>query len=174
MRSSILTATIAGTICLGALVVYGIAYSAVTAKNSAVVALQNNIDARKEAATRISYARVALSEISGDEAIIQNYFVPEAGVVAFIDDLQARGRAENASVAVLSVSTDIAGARPMLVLSISIKGIFDAMMRTIGSIENAPYDISLSALSIVQDGKNEWHADAKLVVGSSISSTTTP
>lgn len=69
-------------------------------------------------------------------------------------------------MSVLSVSTSGTVAQPTLAFTLTVKGTFDAVMRTVGSIEYAPYDLSITALTIAQDDKNSWHADLKLSVGS--------
>lgn len=166
MKSLVTQAAIAVLVCIGTIGAYAFWYSAIETKSASVASLQSEIDTKRVNAGRIASARVALAEISGDEMAVHSYFVPETGVVAFIDDIEARGRAQKAAVSVLSVSRDDAGARPVLTLTISIKGTFDAVMRTIGSIEYAPYDLSLSSLSLGQDDKNLWHADSKILVGS--------
>jgi hypothetical protein len=176
MRTSITNAVIALIICTAAIAGYGIWYAAVEAKSAAVANLQSRIDALTETSARISSARAALSQLSGDEAAVQGYFVPETGIVAFIEDLEGRGRLLGAAVSVLSVSKGSAGGRPALAFSISIKGTFDAVMRTVGAIEYAPYALSLSSLALAQNDKNAWQADAKFSVGSvpaSAAATTT-
>lgn len=156
------------------LVGYGFWYSAVTAKSATVAGLQNQITAKTETATRIATARAAIAEIVGDEAIVQGYFVSETGVVAFINGLEAQGQKQGTMVNVLSVSTGTKGTQPALIFSLSIKGSFDAVMRTVGAIEYMPYDLSISGLSLVQDDKNIWHADLDIRVGSVKATTNTP
>ncbi|MCX6786259.1 MAG: hypothetical protein NTU85_00310 [Candidatus Kaiserbacteria bacterium] len=150
---------------------YCILYSIVASASASVAVLQSQIEAKTETAGRIASARAAISEIAVDEATVQNYFVPETGVVAFINGLEAQGKSQGTTVNVLSVSSGTTGTRPTLVLSLIIKGPFDAIMRTIGAIEYAPYDLSISGLSLGQDAKNDWHADLGLVVGA-VGSTT--
>ncbi|MBU6388430.1 hypothetical protein KGQ72_00930 [Patescibacteria group bacterium] len=166
MRSSLLHLGIALIICVTAGVGYWFEYTTIAAKSTAVAALQDQIDAKTAAVSRMTTTRAALAEISGDESIVQSYFVSETGVVAFIDSLQARGQTLGATVSVLSVSTDSAGTQPMFDFSLSIKGTFDAVLRTVGAIEYAPYAISISSVSVDQDAKNSWIANVKLLVGS--------
>lgn len=166
MRPSIIHASIACAVCIGAVVGYSAWYATVGAKSAAVADLQSQIDAKTKTAGRIAVARVALSEIAGDETAVQSYFVPETGVVAFINDIEARGIVQKAVVSVLSVSKDATGAHPILTFTLSITGTFDAVLRTVGTIEYAPYDLSLASLSLGQDDKNAWHANAVLLVGS--------
>lgn len=153
-------------ICTATLVGYGFWYAAVAEKSAAVTALQGQIDAKSEAVSRIATTRAALTEIAGDETAVQSYFVPETSVVAFIDGLERRARSLGATLDVLSVSMGGVPVRPTLVFSIVIKGTFDVVMRAVGTIEYAPYAISISDLSIGQDDKKNWSANLKLLVAS--------
>ena len=167
MRSPLIHLLLASLFCSLAFTSYGFWYATVAKKSAAVAALQNQINAKTETASRIATTRTALSEIAEDEAIVRDYFVPETGVVAFINSLEGRGRALGTDISVLSVSNDTKGsARPVLAFALSIKGTFDAVMRTVGSIEYAPYDIEVTTLSVGQDAENSWHANVKLLVGS--------
>jgi hypothetical protein len=166
MKSSFLKLTIALVICAVILTGYGVWYAVVSIKSASVADLENQITAAIETAGRMASVRTALSKIIGDETIVQSYFVPEASVVAFINSLEARGHSQGATVSVLSVSAGSELVQPTLVLTLTIKGTFDAVMRTIGTIEYAPFAISISSLSLGQDFKNEWHANVKMYVGS--------
>ena len=166
MKSSLFHLLAAVTLCIVALIGYGVWYSTVSAESAAVADLQNNIVAKTEAVKRIAATRASLTDIAGDEALVQSYFVPEANIVSFINALESRGTAQKASVSVLSVSESGTKAQPALSFSITVKGTFDAVMRTVGSIEYAPYALSISSLSVAQDTKSGWHADLRLLVGS--------
>ncbi len=177
MKSPFSHIIIAVVICVSAVVGYGVWYAAISAKSASVVSLQNQIDTKIETANRIAAARATLADVAGDEAVVQNYFVPEASVVSFIDALETSGKTLGTTVSVLSVGTSGTSAKPSLELALSVKGTFDAVMRTIGSIEYAPYDLSILSLTVAQDDKNSWHADLKVLVGSipaTKSSTTAP
>ena len=149
-----------------ALAGYGFWYAAVSAKSADVAAVQNQIVAATETVSRVAAARAALAEIAGDEAKVRAYFVSEADVVSFINALESLGLSQKAAVSVDSVATGKSSGRSTLMLALSVKGTFDAVMRTVGAIEYAPYDIMVSTLSVGQDAKNSWHADLSLVVGS--------
>ncbi|MEK7086166.1 MAG: hypothetical protein AAB709_00900 [Patescibacteria group bacterium] len=145
---------------------YGIWYAAVSNKSNDVAELQNKITTATETVARIASARAALAEISSDEAKVRSYFVSETEVVAFINNLESRGLAQGAPIQVLSVSTSGSSARPTLLLTLAAQGTFDAIMRTVGAIEYAPYDLTISSLSIEQDAKDAWQATLNLIVGS--------
>lgn len=166
MKSPLFHVVVVGLACVGLVLGYGIWYASVENKSIAVANLENQISTQTAAEGRIISTRASLAEIAGDEAALQNYFVPETGVVSFIDSLEAQGKTLGAAVSVLSVSVSSARAKQTLMLALTIKGTFDAVMRTVGAIEYAPYDLSLSTLSIEQDAKNAWHADLNLNVGS--------
>lgn len=154
------------TVFIVVFVGYGIWYATIAAKSSTVADLENQITAAMVTTSRIASDRATLAKITGDETAVQNYFVPETSVVAFINDLEARGHAEAASVSVVSVSSAEGTAQPTLILALTIHGTFDAVMRTIGAIEYAPYALSISKISARKDPNNTWYADLKLHVGS--------
>ena len=148
-------------------------YNTVSNESVAVADLQNQINTKTEASVRVAAARTALAEISGDESLVQSYFVPQNGVVSFIDMLEGLAAAQNANMKVLSVSTGGTANQPTLLLTIGIDGTFDSVMRTVGAVEYAPYDVTVSKFAVSQTAKNAWHADLELIVGSVPSSAAT-
>jgi hypothetical protein len=172
MKSSFFHFIIALAVAVAVLVGYSAWYAVVAKESASVANLQNQIVVKTEAASGVASARTAIAKVASDEAEVQNYFVPETGVVAFINNLEALGQAQGTTVRVLSVSAD-AGAQPAFLFSLTVKGTFDAVLRTVGAIEYAPYDLSVSSFSFEQDAKNSWHANLGLVVGSTDSETAT-
>ena len=166
MKSHFVHALIMFSLCVCALIGYGFWYAAVASKSAAVASMQNQIDTKTESAARVASARTALAEIAGDESAVRSYFVPETEIVSFIDDLVARGRTLSATVKILSVSADNSHNQSTLSFSLTVKGTFDAVMRTVGMIEYAPYNLSIAKLSVGKDGKDVWHANIELLVGS--------
>lgn len=147
-----------------AISIYGVCYATISNKSREVAALQDQITTATETTTRITRARAILATIAGDEARVQSYFVPETAVVTLINTLETLGSTQGASVSILSVSTGGSLTQPTLLFSLSIKGTFDTVMRTIGSIEYAPYAISISNVSIQKDVTNSWKATFKMSV----------
>lgn len=173
MRPSLITLGIWVAILALALGGYGLARASVAAQSASVAELERQIEARRESSNHVALARSALAELAGDEAVVQSHFVTPSGVVTFIDDLQARAHALDAVVEVESVAATAGReARPALLLTFAVTGAFDAVMRTIGSIEYAPYDISITELSLAHDVQDVWAASVHLSVGSA--ATTTP
>ena len=167
--SNFITALI---LCVLVSVGYGIWYVAISSQSTDVANVENQIAEKTQPANHIASTRAALTEIAGDENIIQKYFVSKTDIVAFIDNLEERGKAQKTEISVLSVSTEGAPLQPTLILSLTINGTFDAVMRTVGSIEYAPYAISILELSLAQVAENSWHANLKLLVGSVPENTT--
>lgn len=166
MKSPLSQFILAGAFCIAAGAVYSAWYATVAAKSAAAAALQSAITTKTETVNRIAATRATLAGITDDERIIQGYFVPEANIVAFINSLQTHGKALGATVHVLSVSKSETSAASVFELALTIKGTFDAVMRTTGSIEYLSYNLSVSSLVLAQDAKDSWHADLKVLVGS--------
>ncbi len=166
MRTPLIHFGMAITVFIATLSIYGFWYAAITAKSAAAAILESQIETKTETASRIASARAALADISGNEATVRSYFVSEGEVVAFINDLEARGRAQKASVTVLSVSTATESAHSTLTIGLTVNGTFEAVLRTLGSIEYAPYYLRIGTLSLGLEAKNWWHADLSIIVGS--------
>jgi|CXWL01.1.fsa_nt_gi hypothetical protein len=165
MKSPLYHGLLALIVSIGVSIGYGVWYGTVSSKSSEVLQLQGKIVASSANASRMATARIAFAQISGDEAKVQSYFVSEDSIVSFITDLQSRGLSHKVVVKVLSVSKGTSS-QSTLVLALSLSGTFDAVMRTLGTIEYAPYAISITTLSVQQDTQNSWHADLNLAVGS--------
>ena len=155
-------------LCIVSLVGYGVWYAYLGAESASIAEIQSKIDAKTVTAAHAASVRASLAEISGDEAAMQGYFVPETGIVTFIDSLEAYGRSQKAAVNILSVSSNTTGTHPAFVLALTVQGSFDAVMRTVGLMEYAPYDLSIAGLSLGEDAKNSWHANLTILVGSSL------
>jgi len=166
MKSSVIHMSIWVFICAVTIVGQGFWYAIIVNKSADVADLQNQIDTKTETAGKVAAARTALAEIAGDESAVQSYFVPETEVVSFINNLEDRARAQKTTMKVLSVSVDNSSKQTSLVLSLVVSGTFDAVMRTVGAIEFAPYDVLISKLSLANEEKNVWNANLEIVVGS--------
>lgn len=173
MRPAAYQITASLVVLVVALILYGGWYAALSSKSASVASLEREIVTKTETAGRIAAARAALTEIAGNEATVRSYFVSDAGVVPFIDSLEKKGQAQGAVVNVLSVANAPDTAHPSLAIALSIKGPFDAVMRTLGSIEYAPYALTLSSVNLTLNAKGIWNADLALIVGSAPSAATT-
>lgn len=167
MKKQVIALAISLTIALGALAGYVLWYRVIAAESGRVTLLDRELVAHSADASRTDALKATLSEIENDEALVQGYFVSEANVAAFVDDLEARGRALGAVVNTTSVANADTPEHSAIAVALIITGPFDAVLRTIGSIEYAPYDLMVSSLVFTRDvPKPGWRADLKLVVGS--------
>lgn len=173
MRSPLTQFILTILVGTGVLVWYGVWRAEFLEKGDEVAHLQGQIAEVSATMDHISSARAAVAEIAGDEAMVKGYFVSENSIASFINGLEARGSAQKAVVTVQSVSTGSSPAHPTLAFSISVKGTFNAVLHTIGSIEYAPYAISTSSFSMRRDDKDAWSADLNLVVGTIPAEVTT-
>ncbi len=167
MKKSLVTLGVVGLGMFGVLVGYVAWYRVVVAESARVVLLDREIAEHSADASRTDALKTTLAEIENDEALVQGYFVSEANVAAFVDDLEARGRALGAVVNTTSVATADTPEHSAIAVALVVTGPFDAVLRTIGSIEYAPYDLMVSSLVFTREvPKPGWRADLKLVVGS--------
>lgn len=170
MRAALLQLVIALCALLGSFTLYGVLYNAVSAKSALAANLASQINEKTAATTRAKAAQMALSDVASDEAAVQAYFVSNTSVVPFIDDLESRGRTLGTTVTVTSVSPGKVGGQPVFLLSLTITGSFDSVMRTAGAIEYAPYDVVVSSFAVVESADASWSANMSLSVGTASSS----
>jgi hypothetical protein len=138
-------------------------------KESAVAAqLASQIDDQSKNSTRSAAAQKALASLSLEQAEIEGHFIATQDVVPFLESLQKMGTTLGTVVSVGSVAAD-PSPRPHLVLSLSIKGSFDGIMRTLGAIEYEPYDIRVTSFSInnapSDTGTSTWSGAMNMSVG---------
>ncbi len=168
MKSSFSALIIAMVILALAFAGYGALRAKVTGESVAVAGLTRDIEAKTAAAERLARVRETLASLAEEEVAIGNYFVPQTGVVAFIEELQSRGQSLGTTVGIASVGATPVSAkgRPRLLVSLTITGPFDAVVRTLGSIEYAPYNIKTTNLVLTRGEDKTWVAAVSLSVGS--------
>lgn len=166
MKTPLMHLLITCSVLVAVFVGQGVWYSIVAKKSSAVSALQSQINTKSEAAGRVASSRAELAKITDDEITVRSYFVSENDIVSFIDGLQEKGLSQGTVVKVLSVSAGGTSVRPTLSLAVTVTGEFSAVMRTVGSIEYSPYDLSILKFSVIKSDKKIWLANLELIVGS--------
>jgi hypothetical protein len=170
MRTPLTACLISIALLAAALTGYWLLYSAVVDKSVAVVERTQEVEAKVASVKRARSIEAVLADVARQEALVKSYVVPETGVVAFIDDLESRGRSLGTVVEIDTVARAPKG-RPALTLSLGVTGTFDAVMRTVGAIEHAPYDLTVTNFSIFQglEEQDPWVATLNLFVGSATS-----
>jgi hypothetical protein len=175
MKRSLIACIVSGILLVLALVFYAAWYQTVATASAAADNLGNEITVRSRTQVLITAARAALAQLSSTETDVEAYFVAPQNVVPFIETLQSLGSSIGSTVNVLSVAASpvpggTSAALPTITISLSITGTFDQVVRTIGAIEYAPYDLTISMLSLSAGAKGIWTADVTLLVGSTASS----
>jgi hypothetical protein len=168
MKSSLTHVGIALSICVLTIAVYAYGYTYVANESAQAAELAATIEAKKATVDRSSVIRAALLKLGEDEARIKNYFVSEENIVAFLSELQALGQSLGTKVDIASVAASKDVSRPMLTVSLRIEGAFDALLRTIGAIEYAPYAITVTSVNISSAAGADttlWSAAMTLEVG---------
>lgn len=115
-------------------------------------------------------ARATLIALSKNAEVIQKYFVDKESLVSFLEELGESGRRLGATLEILSVSDAKDGnGFPRINLAIKIEGSFDAVMRTVGVLEQGPYDSKVEQLTIEERKLDQagapWTATLTLSVG---------
>ena len=126
------------------------------------------VHAELEARSTSGAAREAEEKLAANEAQIYSHYVSEADIVPFLEDLESTGEALGADVSVESVNKPRlkADQPPYLQLVLTVRGPFNAVVRTLGAIENQPYDTRLADLTLDSpDTAQGWVASATFRVG---------
>jgi hypothetical protein len=148
---------------------YGFWYLQVGEAGSRIAVIDAELAAKNEELKQIQEARSALAALSEKEARIRSYFVEGDGVVPFIEEVGRIGSSLGAKVEVLGVAEEQGRERGSIELSLRIEGTFDAVMRTVGALEYAPYDITLTRLAIDAVSQDElgssWAEQAAYTIG---------
>lgn len=122
---------------------------------------------REDAA--IASAKETIASLESDEAALRAYFLSEADIVPFLEELERLGDALQSRVEVASV-TELGETTERLSLALRIEGSFEAVMRTLGAIEYGSRDMRIisTTLEALQE-ENEsflWVATATFSVAS--------
>jgi len=169
MSRASLNLGIASAVFLILLAGYGVWYASVRNLSAESASLADQIAAKEADASRAAAARRALGSIQDDQVALASHFVSAGNVVSYLEELGKSGQALGAKVSVGSVSAE-EEPHAHLALSVSIKGTFDAVMRTLGAIEYGPIDaeVSNATVSLVPgdaDTASSWSASVTMSVG---------
>lgn len=157
---------------------YVFAYQSMSNESAEAIDLQGQIRTKSAETTRAAEARGQLEKIAEDESVVNVHQVAPSDIVSFLTALQNAGAGVGSTVTVNSVAADPASkAAPRLTLMLSIAGSFEAVSRTLGSIEYGPYDTQLTSLTVASApvaSSTAWSANATLSVGMLNASSTKP
>lgn len=171
MKPIYLHLTIAVLLFAGAVALYAFAYLHIEGIGARIVAAEQEIHNKNAEVANIRDAQSALAALTESEARIKGYFVPEGEVVAFLEEVGRTGDTLGADVAVVGVTErSTESGRTMLDLSVQATGPFSSVMRALGMLEFAPYDITLTNLSMnaAESAESSWSAAASFDVGTQL------
>ncbi len=173
MKNPLTQLVLSSVLLLVVIGAYGLWYVAVDTENANARERAGEIQTKSQDASRIAAAKATLAALATDEAAVGMHFVSANDIVPFLGGLQSTGAALGSKVEVVSVGAvpGVAG-QGHLNLSVHIAGTFDSVLRTIGALEYAPYDIRLTSLSLDTATKNAWSAAVSFSVGTGPASTT--
>ncbi|MGH7175170.1 MAG: hypothetical protein ACREGR_02325 [Minisyncoccia bacterium] len=171
MKSARIQLALALLLLIGCLVGYFFWYQMVAAASQRAATLVSSIASASSANAKAQASRAGQSGLENAASTVDGYFLADADVVPFLENLQGLGSAVGANVSVVSVSAGSSGTQTLNV-ALHIIGSFAAVARAAAAIEYAPYDLSETSLTITSDGKGSWHADMGLSVGTRSASTT--
>ncbi len=163
MKNQSIQLILVGCVALAALGGYLWWYRTVVLASSTLTALQEEIAANEKPGAP-QFARSVRTRLETGEILVERYIVTEEEAPAFINDLEARGRAQGALVTTTSITTDGEGLGTILTFTLTVTGTFSSVMQTIGAIEYAPYALTISSVTLARDLDTTWQADLKVVV----------
>ncbi|HEV7121750.1 MAG TPA: hypothetical protein VGN56_02915 [Candidatus Paceibacterota bacterium] len=173
MKNPLIQLALAFLLLVAGIGAYGIWFVAVDTENAHARDLAGQIQTKSQDATRIAEAKATLAALATDEASVGSHFVSTDDVVPFLSGLQNTGSALGSKVEVASVgAVPVQAGQGHLNLSLHITGTFDSVLRTLGALEYAPYDMRLTNLSLDTASKGVWSASASFSVGTGPASTT--
>jgi hypothetical protein len=176
MNRPIVVLGISIAVLIAAGIGYALWYRVVAAASDRDAQIAAAIQSGSDASARAAAAERALDQLGPAAAALNARFVGVNDIVPFLEKLQEAGSGVGADVEVGSVAENDSP-RPHLELAMTVTGSFDAVMRTLGLIENGPYDITTTGASLVagssDSGAAIWTATASLSIGTKPGSTGT-
>lgn len=156
-------------VALGAVGGYVFWYHLMQGLRAESVQLETDILAKEGERVRAASARTAEGDLLAQENFIASHLVKTTDIVLFLERIEGTGKTFGAVVKVASVSGEGKTSNGKISLALSVTGTFDAVMRTVGAIENGPYANMVSDLTLDTPDKGEtWSATGMFVVGTEL------
>jgi hypothetical protein len=145
-------------------------YLMVSQASSRVASLQNTLASKGDESAQILSARRTLALLQAEDIVFDRYFIDEVDIIPFLEGIEGAGDEFQAVTEVVSVAKEGGPEGTRLVVSVSIKGSFDSVMRTLGVLEHGPYDITTTGLTLAHLPQEEtsparWNLAVSFSVG---------
>lgn len=111
---------------------------------------------------KILHLQDKTSQLENDEAQVVSHFVKEDDIVLFLRHIEFVGNTHNVEVEVTSVS-DTADSG-LITLTLSAKGSFSNVMKTLGAYEHDAYTIIAKDISLTTHVPEEWEMTGTFTV----------
>lgn len=135
----------------------------VTSASAEAAKLAAEVETRSDEYSRTTRAKSELAALAADESFVEGRFLPVDEIVPFLEGLERTGDAFGADVSVVSVSDAVGG--ESIAVALEVGGSFDAVMRTLGTMEYGTYASSVSDLTLDTTDGERWGATLTLIVG---------
>lgn len=169
MKPSLTSLAGAALIFLVVFGAYEVWYTRVAKKSNTLSKLQSELAVKKETILRMDTARSILQQHSDPARNPTSYFVAQEDVASFISMLEGIAEDSGTTLEVVEVSvSNSTKPMPQLSFTLRIDGAFAPVMQTLGIMEHVPYAVAFSTLSIVKQENGAWHAEFRLLVGSTL------
>ncbi|MES2668440.1 MAG: hypothetical protein V4644_01995 [Patescibacteria group bacterium] len=152
MKRTLIQLGISFLVLASVLGAYAFCYNVLVAAKADAAALAAEIGKKSQEASRIQETRDALEGLAADEAVMQGYLIRQEDIVPFLTMLEERARELGSTLEVVSVSAEKGAERGRILLSLRVDGSFDAVLRTLGSIEYGPYDAQIQSVTFDTPG----------------------
>jgi len=153
-RTYIIQASLSLLLLLGGVgvVVAGLLFISNGTKN--IETLATTVSEKRQEALRVALAQSALPRLTESESTLNAHLVRSEDIVSFLGSIETQGRGQGTVVEVVSVSPEQTTERPRIALSLKITGTFEAVERTLGTIEYGTYDALVSNVTL-ESAKDE-------------------
>ncbi len=172
---SLVPLIIALVLVLAVMGLYVFGYQELQAERERATDLAQQLASKTAELGRLTDARAALATLASDEQSLSQYSIQKATIVPFLEQIQSVGKPLGATVEVLSVGDEKSAGHARVALSLALSGSFDAVVRTLGAIEYAPYDAVVTTATLDTVGESKvWTAAVIYSVGVSSSTPSKP
>ena len=149
MRRSLITLGLSVVMLVSAGTAYSLAYYWLTKSTAELTVLEQKVNAETVQVERIKRAQEGVSGgLTSDEELVQHYFLNKQELVPFLEHLQNTGKILGSTLQVNTITETKVDSRTRIQLAFTVTGSFDAVMRTLGALEFAPYDGVLTGLNL--------------------------
>ena len=123
-------------------------FNSIQTLNQGSALLQEQIQSEKNRRDNISNLNTQIKNIAPQRETLESHFAKDSDVVPFLDNLQALSVKAGAPAEVSSVGLSSEGGH--LEVSLKAKGDFSALHRLIALLENSPYELDFTEISLSQ------------------------